>query len=160
MRQHTRYINTLEIREHYRDQYWQRRDPIYADRLLWRAQTFRHMVHLLPNQTILELGAGQGLFTQQLLRVSPGENPITRVTFKPNSPRPEDLAPSVEFLRASSIPQNRAPVGRLGACGNSGRYAAPHHKNTPPLSPRWRAPDRSGIKTCRGWYQEEWRGTL
>jgi hypothetical protein len=37
-------IETLGIREQYRDQYWQRRDPICEDRLLWRAQTFRHMV--------------------------------------------------------------------------------------------------------------------
>src|SRR5436305_15236353 len=105
MRQHTQYIKTLEIREQYRDQYWQRRDPIYEDRLLWRAQTFRHMVHLLPNQTILELGAGQGLFTQQLLRVSRGKHSITVVMFNPNNPRPENLPSSVEFLRASSIPE-------------------------------------------------------
>jgi cyclopropane fatty-acyl-phospholipid synthase-like methyltransferase len=75
------FIKTLGIREQYRDQYWQKRDPICEDRLLWRAQTFRHMVHLLPNQSILELGSGQGLFTRQLLRVSRGENPITLVTF-------------------------------------------------------------------------------
>ncbi len=36
--------------------------------MLWRAQTFRHMVHLLPGQTILELGCGEGIFTRQLVR--------------------------------------------------------------------------------------------
>ena len=40
-------IKTLGIREQYRDQYWQKRDPISVDRLLWRAQTFRHIVHLI-----------------------------------------------------------------------------------------------------------------
>jgi dolichol-phosphate mannosyltransferase len=102
--QHTQMIEALGIREQYRDQYWQRRDPIYEDRLLWRAQTFRHMVHLLPNQTILELGSGQGIFTQQLLRVSRGENPITAVTFRTDNPHPKSLPPSVEFISTPSIP--------------------------------------------------------
>ncbi|MBV8886758.1 MAG: glycosyltransferase [Chroococcidiopsidaceae cyanobacterium CP_BM_RX_35] len=101
--QDTQAIKTLAIREQYRDQYWQKRDPIAADRLLWRAQTFRHMVHLLPHQTILELGCGQGLFTQQLLRVSRNENPITAVTFSYEQPRPVNLPSSVEFLNAVSM---------------------------------------------------------
>ncbi|MEM1168857.1 MAG: bifunctional class I SAM-dependent methyltransferase/glycosyltransferase family 2 protein [Cyanobacteria bacterium P01_H01_bin.35] len=101
--QHTQSIKILGIREQYRDRYWQRRDPICDDRLLWRAQTFRHMVHLLPSQTILELGCGRGVFTQQLLRVSRGENPITAITFNANNYRPEDFPSSVEFLSASSI---------------------------------------------------------
>ena len=70
----TLLIETLAIREQFRDHYLQRRDPIAEDRMLWRAQTFRHMVHLLPGQTILELGCGQGIFTRQLVRVSRGEN--------------------------------------------------------------------------------------
>ncbi len=97
------FIQTLGIREEYRDQYWQRRDPIYEDRLLWRAQTFRHMVHLLPNQNVLELGAGQCLFTRQLVRVSRGENPITSVTFSSDNSRPEALPSSVEFINAPSF---------------------------------------------------------
>lgn len=97
-------IETLGIREQYRDHYWRTQDPIYADRLLWRAQTFRHLVHLLPGQTILELGAGQGFFTQQLLRVSRGENPITAVTFSATQTRPQSMSASVEFLDVSSLP--------------------------------------------------------
>ncbi len=103
--QNTQSTKLLGSREQYRDQYWQERDPIANDRLLWRAQTFRHMVHLLPNQTILELGCGQGLFTRQLLHVSRGENPITSVTFSSDNPRPEGLPSSVEFLNASSFPE-------------------------------------------------------
>lgn len=103
-KQYTQTIETLGIREQYRDEYWQKRDPIYEDRLLWRAQTFRHLVHLLPDQTILELGAGQGLFTQQLLQVSRQENPITAVTFNANDSRPESLCSSVEFLKVTSLP--------------------------------------------------------
>ena len=37
--QNTQSTKLLGIREQYRDRYWQRRDPIIEDRLLWRAQT-------------------------------------------------------------------------------------------------------------------------
>ena len=97
-------ISILAVRERYRDQYWQKRDPIYEVRLLWRAQTFRHMVHLLPNQTILELGAGQGLFTRRLFHISRGENPITAVTFNLDKSPPDSLPPTVEFLIAETLP--------------------------------------------------------
>jgi SAM-dependent methyltransferase len=97
-------ISTLRMREQYRDRYWRKRDPIYEDRLLWRAQTFRHMVHLLPNQKILELGAGQGLFTRQLFRVSRGENPITAVRFNSDKSRPDGLPYSLEFINTESLP--------------------------------------------------------
>ncbi len=100
----TEEAKLLGLREGYRDRYWKRRDPIYEDRLLWRAQAFRHIVHLLPGQSILELGAGEGLFTQILARVSRRENPITAVTFNAAAPQPADLPPSVEFLRAPSLP--------------------------------------------------------
>src|SRR5262245_2831600 len=75
-------LGSLAVRECYRDNYWRKHDPIVEDRLLWRAQTFRHTVHLLPGQTILELGCGEGRFTRALLRVSREENPITAVTFQ------------------------------------------------------------------------------
>lgn len=103
--QYIQAVKILGIREQERDRYWQRRDPILEDRLLWRAQTFRHIVHLLPNQTILELGCGRGLFTRQLLRVSRGENPITAITFNPNHSRLEDFPSSVEFINASVLPE-------------------------------------------------------
>lgn len=74
-------IAHLAMRERYRDVYWRERDPIISDRLLWRAQTLRHTVHLLPGQSILELGSGEGRFTQALQSVTRGENPITSVSF-------------------------------------------------------------------------------
>lgn len=97
-------IDTLALREEYRDQYFLRRDPIYQDRLLWRAHTFRHIIHLLPNQSILELGCGRGLFTPHLYRVSRGENPVTSVTFRSQQPRPNSLPAKVEFLDVSALP--------------------------------------------------------
>src|SRR5947209_10054061 len=74
--------HSLGARERYRDTYWRTHDPILKDRLLWRANTFRHSVHLLPGQTILELGCGEGELTRTLLHVTRGENPITSVTFQ------------------------------------------------------------------------------
>lgn len=96
-------IETLAVRERYRDEYWNVHDPIADDRLRWRAQTFRHMVHLLPSQTILELGCGQGRFTRQLCRVTRGENPITAVSFGLPVARP-DVPEGVDVLHLSSLP--------------------------------------------------------
>ncbi len=96
-------FENLSLREQFRERYWHKRDPIIKQRLLWRAQTFRHMVHLLPNQTILELGCGTGLFTEQLLRVSRGENNITSVTFNEAVPLKLENSP-IDFLSLSSFP--------------------------------------------------------
>jgi SAM-dependent methyltransferase len=104
LKQEESFTRTLAVRERYRDQYWDERDPIVDERLLWRAQSFRHQVHLLPTQTILELGSGQGRFTRRLLKVSRGENPITCVTFDCDRPSLDSLLPAVECLLASSFP--------------------------------------------------------
>ncbi len=104
----TSLTDILAIREQYRERYLKLRDPIAEDRMLWRAQTFRHLVHLLPGQAVLELGCGEGIFTRQLVRVSRGKNPITAVTFASDRSRPVDLPMEVEFLNASSLP---GPLG-------------------------------------------------
>lgn len=96
--------DTLALRERLREAYWERRDPIIDDRMLWRAQTFRHVMHLLPGQSILELGCGDGAFTRQLAKVTRGECPLTAVTFDPDARRPARLPPSVEFLASQLLP--------------------------------------------------------
>jgi hypothetical protein len=60
-------VSTLTMREQVRNAYSKNRDPICDDRMLWRAQSFRHIMHLLPRHTILELGCGDGVFTRQLI---------------------------------------------------------------------------------------------
>lgn len=95
---------TLALRERVREVYWKRRDPIIEDRMLWRAQTFRHVMHVLPGQSILEIGCGDGAFTRQLAKVTRGECPLTTVTFDARSERPSGLPPCVEFLASSSLP--------------------------------------------------------
>jgi 2-polyprenyl-3-methyl-5-hydroxy-6-metoxy-1,4-benzoquinol methylase len=108
MKQDAAFHSALAVRERYRDDYWRKHDPIAADRLLWRAQTFRHTVHLLPGQTILELGCGESLFTHALLQVSRGENRITTVTFQEPARVPSDIRAEVEILATSDLPSSLA----------------------------------------------------
>src|SRR5438045_2052354 len=107
-------VSRLAVREAYRDQYWRKYDPIVDDRLLWRAQAFRHTVHLLPGQTILELGCGELRLTRQLLRVSRDENRITAVTFQNLPPGRRTLSGKIELLQASEVPT--ALAGRTFDC--------------------------------------------
>jgi dolichol-phosphate mannosyltransferase len=98
------FIAHLALRERYRDRYWSERDPIIADRLLWRAQTLRHTVHLLPGQTILELGCGEGRFTTALRGVTRGENPITAVTFQQLASMSPQSHYGTEHVVATALP--------------------------------------------------------
>ena len=111
MQQDASFHSVLAARERYRDDYWRKHDPIAADRLQWRAQTFRHIVHLLPGQTILELGCGEGLFTRALLQTSRGENPITAVTFQEPARVASDIGAKVEVLAISNFPGSLAGRG-------------------------------------------------
>ena len=94
----------LADREAFRDRYRRQKDPIAEGRLLWRAQTVRHLVHLLPEQTILELAAGDGLFAKQLADVSHGENPITAVTYRAGHHVSTRLPEVIAFLQLESVP--------------------------------------------------------
>ncbi len=132
MKQEALFYSTVAVRERYCDEYWRKRDPIADDRLLWRAQTFRHTVHLLPGQTILELGCGEGLFTHALLQVSRGENRITTVTFQEPARVPSDIRAEVEpfgDLGPSQLACRSAL--RLRGCNGPSRpelrFAAPRH---------------------------------
>jgi len=95
-------VASLAMRERYRDHYWDNTDPIADDRLLWRAQSIRHTAHLLPGQTILELGAGSGRFTRAMRKVTRGENPLTAVAFHPASATGREAA--AEWLELASLP--------------------------------------------------------
>ena len=64
-----------------REAYWSRYTRTAPVKLRWRAITVRHCFHVLPGESILELGAGSGLWTEHLSSVLRGECPITAVTF-------------------------------------------------------------------------------
>ena len=98
------FIQALAAREEFRERYSRYRDPIREDRMLWRAQSLRHIVHLLPGESILELGSGANEFTRQLHKVTRGENLITAVTFRSGRGVEASLPSEVEHLRLESFP--------------------------------------------------------
>lgn len=69
----------LTERERFREDYWSKKDPILETRLRWRAQVFRHLVHLVGGLSILEFGSGGGTFSRILRVASRDENEITSV---------------------------------------------------------------------------------
>jgi SAM-dependent methyltransferase len=84
--------NLLEM-ETTREAYWRRHPQTSPVKLRGRAATVRHSFHVLPGQSILEIGAGSGLWTQHLVDVFRGENDITAAVFN------EELAAQAEQRR-------------------------------------------------------------
>src|SRR3989338_9218596 len=71
----------LYVQEKSRMGYWGQYDHFIAERMQWRAPTLRHIFHILPRQKILEIGAGSGIFTQAMIKVTRNECPVTAVVF-------------------------------------------------------------------------------
>ncbi|MDA1313825.1 MAG: bifunctional class I SAM-dependent methyltransferase/glycosyltransferase family 2 protein [Acidobacteria bacterium] len=76
--------HNLREMESHREAYWLRYPSSSPFKLRWRAVTVRHCFHVLPGESILELGAGSGLWTEHLSSVLRGENPITAAVFNPD----------------------------------------------------------------------------
>ncbi|HEY2646193.1 MAG TPA: glycosyltransferase, partial [Candidatus Acidoferrales bacterium] len=74
-------LQDLELQ---REQRWMRGGQAAELKLHWRASAIQHMLHLVPGESILELGAGSGLLTKQLDRILHGENAVTSVIFSPD----------------------------------------------------------------------------
>src|SRR5215510_15217034 len=71
----------LRQMERSREAYWRRYPATSPVKLRWRALTVRHCFRVLPGESILELGAGSGLWTEHLVDVLRGENPVTAAVF-------------------------------------------------------------------------------
>jgi SAM-dependent methyltransferase len=121
-------FDVLGARERVSDRYWSRRDPINGLRMRWRAQTFRHLFHLLPGESVLELGCGSGQLTHELLRATRRECPVTAATFgRPLRPDAlEALGSGVEVVRLTGLPGGLAGrtfdyvvAGNLLDCANA-----------------------------------------
>src|SRR4029077_13775870 len=73
--------STLQELELHREERWKRGGKAAELKLHWRAVAIQHMLHIVPGETILELGAGSGLLTQQIESLLNGENSLTSVVF-------------------------------------------------------------------------------
>ena len=99
--------NNLREMERTRETYWRRYPATSPVKLRWRALTVRHCFHVLPGESILEVGAGSGLWTEHLATTFRGENPMTAAIFN------EDLA---DAARTRNLPNTRIMnIGSLGA---------------------------------------------
>jgi SAM-dependent methyltransferase len=67
--------------ERVREAYWAGHPATSPIKLRWRALAVRHCFHVLPGESILEIGAGTGLWTEHLAAVHRGENPLTAAVF-------------------------------------------------------------------------------
>src|SRR5438105_12684449 len=79
--------SNLREMERSREGYWRRFPGTSPVKLRWRALTVRHCFHVLPGESILELGAGSGLWTEHLVETLRGENPVTAAVFNPDLAR-------------------------------------------------------------------------
>jgi dolichol-phosphate mannosyltransferase len=93
-------MDVLARREAHAAAYRAQRDPIAAQRLEWHAHIFRHLVHLLPGETILEVGSSDGSFTRALTAMTRGRNPLVAVTATDQSV----TVPGAETAKIDALP--------------------------------------------------------
>jgi len=89
--------------ERSRESYWLRYPNTSPLKLRWRANTVRHSFHVLPGESILELGAGTGLWTECLSSVLRGENPITAAVFNDELIQQARNIPNVKFQKVDNL---------------------------------------------------------
>src|SRR6476646_53815 len=73
--------SNLRAMERGREAYLLRYPGTSPVKLRWRAAAVRHSFHVLPGESILDLGAGSGLWTEHLTSVCRGEAFITAAVF-------------------------------------------------------------------------------
>src|SRR5579871_3201069 len=99
-----RFLEAIATREQVSERYWSRSDPINRLRVWWRAQTVRHLFHVLPGESFLELGCGTGRLTEALAETTRGECPITAVSFAFPPDQNRAAGSAVEVLRLDDFP--------------------------------------------------------
>src|SRR5213083_1663398 len=99
----------LRAMERSREAYWLRYPATSPVKLRWRALTVRHSFHVLPGESILELGAGTGLWTEHLSAVLRGQNPITAAVFNSDFAQNARPVPNATFITVrdlNDLPEN------------------------------------------------------
>jgi len=91
----------LAERERSRLAYWEKIDYFLPLRLNWRAQIARNLFHLLPGESLLELGCGDARWTQKISAANHHTNPICAATFDPECH---------EKLKHQNLPANVEPA--------------------------------------------------
>src|SRR4051812_30771897 len=91
--------------ERTREAYWVRHASTSPIKLHWRAVTVRHCFHVLPGESVLEIGAGSGLWTGHLTSVLRGENPVTAAVFNADlaSQAADQPLPNTEVVLLSDL---------------------------------------------------------
>ena len=93
--------DNLVERERSRMTYWEKTDYFLPLRLNWRAQMARNMFHLLPGESLLELGCGDARWAHKISAVNRHTNPICAATFD---------SEYHEKLKHQNLPENIEPV--------------------------------------------------
>jgi len=91
----------LKKRELSRIKYWKETDYFLNIRLKWRAQMARHLFHLLPGESVLELGCAEAQWSRHISSANKNKNPICAVTF--------DKA-SYDAILKQGAPENIEPL--------------------------------------------------
>ena len=92
---------SLKEQERFRTQYWKEKDYFLPQRLEWRARMARHLFHLFPNESILEIGCSSGQWTKKISESNGHTNKICAATF--------DKADYEQMLQ-DRVPENIEPV--------------------------------------------------
>lgn len=101
--------SNLAAMERTREAYWRAHPATSPIKLRWRALNVRHAFHVLPGESILEFGAGSGLWTKHLSSVLRGQNPITAAYFNDHL-APAGEIPSARFVKVENL-ANDLPAG-------------------------------------------------
>jgi dolichol-phosphate mannosyltransferase len=92
---------SLKDQEQFRAHYWKEKDYFLPQRLEWRARMTRHLFHLFPGESILEIGCSSGQWARKISTANGDTNKICAATF--------DIS-SYEEMMQDRVPENIEPV--------------------------------------------------
>ena len=95
--------SNLAAMEKTREAYWLAYPGTSPIKLRWRALNVRHAFHVLPGESILEIGAGSGLWTSHLSSVLRGQNPITAAYFNDEFASRQGKIPNARFVKVNDL---------------------------------------------------------